>query len=369
MTTRRFTDLDQQHDTLRVRGPGDLLQAVPYLLGFHPSDSLVLVGLRAGRVAVTARVDLPDLSAPGLVPDLLSALVRGGAQQLVAVVYAPGGRLSAPQLPWRAAVEQMVAGCDEVGIEVRDAILTCAGRWWSYLCADDGCCPADGHRLPEQTSVIAAAATYAGLVALPAREALAATLEPLPEAARRSLLPLVNRCEQTVAQQVHAGRGPRHERAVKRAIFAAARQSEQPEWSAESLDQQTLARFGAALRTAAVRDPLWVAIDGGRLDGCGLWRELGRRLPSPYDAAPLFLLGWQSWRAGNGALAGMAAERALAADPGYSAADLLLAALHHGLDPRRVPRIRASRPGNARPAGPTAGPRSDVPASEAATDR
>ena len=68
---------------------------------------------------------------------------------------------------------------------------------------------------------------------------------------------------------------------------------------------------------------------------------MARRLPGPYDAAPLFLFGWASWRAGNGALAGIAAERAVTSDPAYSAADLLLAALSRGLDPRRLPRLRA----------------------------
>jgi hypothetical protein len=68
--------------------------------------------------------------------------------------------------------------------------------------------------------------------------------------------------------------------------------------------------------------------------------DLLTRLPAPYDAAPLFLFGWSQWRAGNGTLAGIAAERAQVSDPGYSAAGLLLAALGHGLDPRATPPLR-----------------------------
>jgi hypothetical protein len=33
----------------------------------------------------------------------------------------------------------------------------------------------------------------------------------------------------------------------------------------------------------------------------------------------------------------------VASDPGYTAADLLLAALAQGVDPRRLPRLRLSR--------------------------
>jgi hypothetical protein len=79
-----------------------------------------------------------------------------------------------------------------------------------------------------------------------------------------------------------------------------------------------------------------------------LWRELGRRLPSPYDAPALFLFGWSAWRAGDGASAGIAADRAVASDPDYSAADLLRAAISSGVDPRQMPRLRMPRTTRAR---------------------
>jgi hypothetical protein len=101
-----------------------------------------------------------------------------------------------------------------------------------------------------------------------------------------------------------------------------------------------VARLAAGLADIAVRDSVWLAVDQRRLDGRALWRELARRAPEPYDAAALFLFGWAEWRAGNGVLAGIAAERALASDPGYTAAELLLGALRQGLDPRRTPRLR-----------------------------
>ncbi len=104
--------------------------------------------------------------------------------------------------------------------------------------------------------------------------------------------------------------------------------------------EDDLIRFGAALATIPVRDAAWLAVDEGRLDGRELWRWLGRRLPGRYAAAPMFVFGWASWRAGNGALAGIAAEQTLDADPEYSPADLLLATLSHGIDPRRMPRLR-----------------------------
>ena len=35
--------------TIRVNDPIDMVSLVPYLLGFHPDESLVLVALRGGR--------------------------------------------------------------------------------------------------------------------------------------------------------------------------------------------------------------------------------------------------------------------------------------------------------------------------------
>jgi hypothetical protein len=47
-------------------------------------------------------------------------------------------------------------------------------------------------------------------------------------------------------------------------------------------------------------------------------------------------------RDGNGALAGIAADLALKSDPTYGTADLLTVALSHGLDPRTLPKLRAT---------------------------
>ena len=58
--------------TIRATSPTDLLAMVPYLLGFHPDRSVVMLTLGRARTPVHARQDLPD----GLDdPEELSALV------------------------------------------------------------------------------------------------------------------------------------------------------------------------------------------------------------------------------------------------------------------------------------------------------
>lgn len=332
--------------TLRVRGPEDLVHAVPYLLGFHPSRSLVLVGLRERRVAVTARLDLVDVVDAGgaIVASTIAAMHRGGADRFVAIVYdddaVPAAEPAGRPLPWSGVAAEVGDAITAVGAAVDDTLLVSGRRVWSYACADDGCCPAGGRPLQEGSEV-AACATYAGLVALPDRASLAARLDPEP--GRATHAGALRAAEQRVVRFGIEGRLGIENRSVTRSLFAAARAAQRP--GGASCSDAALVRFGVALRRIPVRDSVWMAIDDRRLDGRDLWLGLARRLPAPYDAAPLFLLGWGSWRRGDGALANIAAERALAADPGYTAADLLLAAVSSGVDPRRLPRLRGRRTG------------------------
>lgn len=352
----------------RISGPDELLQAVPYLLGFHPHDSLVLVGLtsddpgpdpgggRYRQLVVTARLDLDDVVGAGLLEHTLRTLRDGGTDAVVGVVYDdtavrdpdhPGGTLA-----WGGLAVELGEHAETVGCALVDVLLVAQGRWWSYDCLDEVCCPSTGRTVPDTTSAFAAAATVAGVVALPSREALAAGLDPVGAEARDALLPLLERAEHAAVAAVLDGQAGRRLRAVKRQIFAAARAAD--EAPGEALSDEDAARFLVALGEIELRDSVWLAVDDGRLDGRVLWRDLARRAPGRYAAAALFLFGWANWRAGNGALAGIAADRAVACDPDYSAADLLLAALTQGADPRRMPRLRT---GPVRPAAGSSGPR------------
>jgi hypothetical protein len=333
---------DVRDVALRVRGPDELIHAVPYLLGFHPHDSLVAVGLRRGSLVVTMRIDLSELQSPDVLPQILSAMSEGGARSIIGVVYTqqrpdPG---CAAELPRSDLVEALTSAAAAAGIGLDEILLVSGGRWWSYLCRLPECCPPEGRPVSPEGSPIPAAATYAGLVALPDRAALERSFDPEP--GRDRLLGRLRAGERSATGAILAGRGDRHDRAIKRALFAKAR--EHDEMLLPELDENQVVRFGAALRSAGVRDAVLRACDARRVDGRPLWQALARRLPQPYDAAPLLLFGWASWRRGNGALARTTAERALASDPDCSAAELLLTMLSRGMDPRRTPRLRPPRP-------------------------
>lgn len=341
---------------LRVTGPADLAQAIPYLLGFHPERSLVVVGLRAKRVAVTARIDLDDLLDTSVLDFTLASFARSAAEKIVGVVFddsvAPHGDDGG--LAWHELAETVHATAERHGLDVDEVALACHGRLWSYDCDNPRCCPPEGRPLASDSSRIAATAAYAGLVALPRRSDLAAQLARRIEPAELPRLRAALRAREK--QAVAALIGPHRDeldRTDAQALIAAARAFDEsgsesgsrsgPDSGSQSgsatLTDAQRVDFAVTLRRIPVRDAVWLALDTGRIDGRGLWRQLATSLPAPYDAAPLFLFGWASYRDGNGALAGIAADRALDSDPDYTAADLIVAALSQALDPHQLPRF------------------------------
>jgi hypothetical protein len=83
-----------------------------------------------------------------------------------------------------------------------------------------------------------------------------------------------------------------------------------------------------------VRDDAWARMDP-RHQGAHLrlWTDLTRLARPGYVAAPASLLAFCAWQNGDGALANVALDRALADSPGYSMAMLLREALDSGAPP------------------------------------
>jgi hypothetical protein len=99
-------------------------------------------------------------------------------------------------------------------------------------------------------------------------------------------------------------------------------------------DHEEMAWLGLTLSDLRVRDDAWARMDPDFHESHErLWVDLVRHVPTEFVAAPAALLAFTAWQAGNGALASVAIERALDADPQYSMALLISDALHAGLPP------------------------------------
>ncbi len=368
-------DMTASPDHVRITCPADLVEIVPYLLGFHPSSSVVLVGfappagrrvdaradsrvaaaapaghhVRPGRVQVAVRADLPPHGGRPEIADLtrcVEAVVRGGGTSVVALLY-PTDEAIEGGIP---SASRGIAGVDgglrqvlvDAGVEMLDLLVVTPTRWRSNLCDDVDCCPATGLARLGGASAAAAQAVLAGLVAHPSRGELDAAFDGCDRATRAALVPLIDdasgRWRRTLAAQ-----GPTVARAAEsEALRAACEQAGASRDPGSVLTGERLARCAVALSDPGVRDTIWLLIDENSLECEAALRVLACRLPSPWDAPALFLFGWGSWRRGNGALAGMAAARAIDSDPAYAAPRLLLHAIEQAMDPRRTPLLSAS---------------------------
>ena len=72
---------------VHLGSPADLLAAVPTLLGIHPSETLVLIGVTEDTVVAASSVDLGALALPGVLVALFRATRRSDATGVIAIVF------------------------------------------------------------------------------------------------------------------------------------------------------------------------------------------------------------------------------------------------------------------------------------------
>jgi hypothetical protein len=119
---------------------------------------------------------------------------------------------------------------------------------------------------------------------------------------------------------------------------------------AARLPDADVARLVWGLCDVAVRDRALVLSAGADADVAErVWAECTRRAPAPLDAAPATLLAVSAWLRGDGAMAGIALDRALASDPGYALAGLLAEGLQAFLPPAELRRWIVAAAEGARP--------------------
>lgn len=311
---------------LPITSPGDLLTAVPYLLGFHPTDSMVIIGLTGTRVVVASRTDLPhpgDVAAWADEYTLTQIRMLANAQagRAVAVGYGPATTVTTVM---DAVIPRMTAA----GIDIFDALRVTDGRYFSYTCQDPACCPVDGVPFDPCRSDITMHAIVAGCHALPDRAALVASIAPTTGDAR------VNLTRATVRARAHrraliaeAGRGGLIRAGEDAVRGAFARYADE-----QTLTDDELAWLTVLLPVPAIRDAAWRATDDKPWQAA-MWADITRRVHPPLAAPPASLLAFAAWRRGEGALACVAVDRALAAHPGYTLAQVIDRALRAGLPP------------------------------------
>ena len=286
-----------QTDSVQVRAgsPESLLAIVPHLLGFVPQASLVVIGTEAphDRIKVTLRYDLPDPPGAGVSADIAAHAVGViGSQRLAALVAVGYGPRSLVD-PVAAALG---AAARMAGIDVLDVLRVEDGRYWSYLCADEDCCPAAGTPFDPGAHSAAAAMASAGNRVLTDRAAVAARVAPLGGITAESMRQATRRAERHAAQLLAKVRKSPRVGAARQLIAAeglnavGAMIATYRAGGKYTTDYQ-IAWITVALRDLRVRDDAWARMDPAQADAHRrLWIDVTRRAQPGYVAAPAALL-------------------------------------------------------------------------------
>ena len=321
---------------LKLSTPADIVEAVPHLLGFHPAESLVAVGLQGPRrrLGLKLRVDLPAPDDEEALAQLVTAhLAHAGVDGALLVVYSE--QVAERGLARVSLVETVRSVLEARGLQLCDALLVQGGRWRSYSCTSAACCPLDG--VPLRTSAqspsrVAAALAYAGLAALPSREHLERSLRAPRSVARVGAEQALDRVAAALVARLGAGTTPLTLRDEARDLLHTllARYAD----GCPSLAPDDAARLILALRDVPLRDEVCAMFGGRYADELrSLLTDLVRRAVPPDDAPVVTVLAAVAYAQGDGTVAGIALERALASDPGYSLAGLLMEGLERGVHP------------------------------------
>ena len=160
MTTLHSSTTDDR-DPLTVRTVDEAITLAPYLLGFQPSESLVLIVADDGATCqgFVARVDLDDVELT-LAMDAFASRVVSLAGQGRTVILA----FTEDQDRGMAALALAIRAME--GMNISDAAWT-DGESWSSIFGDERSCGENHPYIPAPE--IAAEAVYRGLTVLPSR--------------------------------------------------------------------------------------------------------------------------------------------------------------------------------------------------------
>nr|WP_247706605.1 DUF4192 domain-containing protein [Streptomyces liliiviolaceus] len=361
-----------------LRTPAELADALPYLLGYRPEDSIVLVALHdrdgRGRFGGRARLGIPNHADdwPSVAQQLTHGLVKGSERRgalpesMVAFLcQEPGegesGRAVMERL--RPLAQLLRKACGVLDVPVVEALCISDGRFWSYCCPSEHCCPSGGTSMGlPGTSVLAAAATYAGLQVRGTLRQLRARLTPWESKAAQEQesaldavsMALIPRILDDGSRAGVAARTLELAHQVMRRFADATSAALAPGTLPADLRDDELLRheeaatliLGLQDRTTRDRAAEWMEGDEAG-PALRLWRALARRCVGSYGehaAAPLTLAGWVAWSSGDELEAREALAMALGADSGYLFARLLHQACNEGLDPESIRRcLRGER--------------------------
>ncbi|MDI9629036.1 MAG: DUF4192 domain-containing protein [Acidobacteriota bacterium] len=164
-------DLELMDSPLRLRGGQDVASLIPYLLGFHPHDSIVALVCIDGRLLMTARMPIGMADHPLELDDQIRR-ISNRAQGADWILVGYGN--DRPRVNDALHLTRDLVGSDNV----IDVLYVSGDRYWSLTCTNPSCCPPEGVRFDAAYSPAALQAVVAGLQVVDNRECLKERIRP-----------------------------------------------------------------------------------------------------------------------------------------------------------------------------------------------
>ncbi len=303
--------------------PEDLLSAVPFLLGFHPEDSLVLIGLTSESITLAMRVDYPlDLDLDE-VERFADHLTRNNCESGLLLAYTPDFVDGGEEL-----LSSIQGACELRNITIRESIIIHTGTWRSLIA------PTGPQPLPElRDSRIAAEQVIDGRP-MPLRNigevknSIAPVETPAELFAALAEIPEIDYSDNPNSAQREGARALIKLTAGGVPLI--------------DTDLQLVALVLVRLRDLQVRDFAMGLFDEGQMGSSAeLWKALFRMAPTGYKAPAGCLFAQACYEMGEGALAHRALDIVIEDDSTYSLAHLLRRAFAAGWPPSHFHQMRA----------------------------
>ncbi|MGC0363719.1 hypothetical protein ABH922_001703 [Rhodococcus sp. 27YEA15] len=331
-------ELPDQHDEFEppsehVSNPGELIAAVPALLGFCPVDSVLAVALKGTETKTLGPVMRHDyFPCDGGTParPVILALEQFAAVCAVeeatgVILIVVGAYPFGESLTIASAFADLLA---PMSIDLVDALSVPSIEtdcvWTSVVQSDrHGIVP------DPSSSSVAAAQVWGGRIIRGSRDELVNAVRGRSRDHRviAELIDLIRASAAGDSDDDEFG-------GVRSRVSTVLRQVERVGNAGVRLSAEEYARLAVALTDVRVRDVL-MGLAITRSSGAAemLWTALTHELPDPERAWPATLLGYSAYVRGDGPLAGIAFAQALESDPDHSLAWLLDISLQSGVRP------------------------------------
>jgi Domain of unknown function (DUF4192) len=313
-----------------LTSPIDLLATVPFLIGYAPQNSLVIVGLKDDEMSLAMRVDYPEDIDPDQIDSLANHLVREASDGALLVAYLPENILDSESLlaPLREAIEMRE-------IKVRECITVSGGKWRSSICKDPECCPPHGSDMPTLAETRVAAEQVAQGKPLPFPN-LEQMLESIKSESNEEIKSFLKKIK-NINYKADGVRVLQREGAL--AINDLAAEFAEKKMSGDNL---LIALVLKRLSDLQVRDYAMGIVNEENMETMwSMWRYLMKMAPEGYIAPVAELFSAVNYERGDGSMASKALDIAFKDQPNYPLAKLLKRVYAAGWPPHSFAKMRA----------------------------